>query len=200
MTPPKTIRVFGGIGLPEQAQLRVATLQKTHECEYPQLRWTRPDQYHLTLSFLGEIPEIAVQPLIEKLGEIEANHRRFTLKLQGLGAFPNLSRATVLWVGLVGDSLKTLQELKASFDRVATLNGTPPTDNRFHPHLTLARSRDRRVGSKRSGLDLRGLAEGYREWSPGILPVEELVLYASELSKQGPRYRSLHRCQLQSSS
>jgi RNA 2',3'-cyclic 3'-phosphodiesterase len=105
------------------------------------LRWTRPESWHLTLAFMGAVPERALDDLLERLER--AGHRRtpFTVALAGGGAFPDIGRAKVLYTGVAGDeaAVEELRRLATGARAAANKAGAPVDGSAFRPHLTLAR-------------------------------------------------------------
>jgi 2'-5' RNA ligase len=135
----------------------------------PGLRWTSPDTWHLTLAFLGEVPETVLPELTTRLERAAARHPAQTLAVDGAGAFPGPARASVLWAGVrvrgpapagqpdsdagagpriarAGsgpgrDPDQALARLAASVAAGARRARAPSPDEgrRYRPHLTLAR-------------------------------------------------------------
>jgi 2'-5' RNA ligase len=141
-------------------------------------RWTRPEQLHMTLRFLGDTPH-------DKLDDMRARLRQvrmpgFELALRGPGVFPSGRKpARVLWLGL--DPSQPLQALKHAIDGV--LGPDPESAKRgFSPHLTLARFPTR----PRGDLD-RFLAE-HAGFDGGRFLVDRFHLYRSTLHPQGAHH------------
>jgi 2'-5' RNA ligase len=150
--------------------------------EAAQLRWTRPESWHLTLAFMADVPERALDDLQERLDRAARRRTPFTLSLGGGGAFPNPGRAKVLYAAVEADpeALEELRRLAVGARAAANRAGASTDGAAFRPHLTLARS-GRPIEATRW---LRVLS-GYR--SPAF-PVAELVLVESHLG-QGPGNR-----------
>ncbi|MEW4570334.1 RNA 2',3'-cyclic phosphodiesterase [Tautonia sp. JC769] len=180
-----TTRTFLAVELPEASRRAIEALQRSFEPRVAGLRWTDPALFHLTLAFLGDVPTGGLERLGDAVVQAVSAYPRFGLELKGLGAFPDPNRARVLWVGIVGDALNSLDALQRSVVEAAATAGHPPTDDRFHPHVTIARSKAGRGPSP----NLLELCDQHRAWSPGALPVEEVVVMASELTPRGPTYR-----------
>lgn len=139
------------------------------------VRWPSRDTWHITLAFFGEVPERVLPSLEERLARAVRRYGPFFLAFSGFGAFPR-----VLWAGVAGDSLVRLADSLRAGGRRA---GAAETDTkRFHPHLTLARSRVR--------MDLRALAESLGDFSGSAWQASSVHLIRSHL---GPpvRYESL---------
>lgn len=142
------------------------------------LRWTRPEQWHLTLTFLGDVPDAEVPALSAALGEV-ATGGPLRLRLAAGGCFGD----RVLWVGLAGDvhALRTLaQDLAAA----ARSLGVAVDDKPYRPHLTLARA-----GTVRA--DLRPAAGALAEVMGRPWDVEVVRLVRSRLGA-GPGGSAAH--------
>ena len=147
----------------------------------PGLRWTTPEQWHLTLAFLPAVPERSYDDLLERLATAARRRAPMTLAVAGGGAFPDPSRARVLWAGVDVDDRVGLERLATGCRSAAVKAGVEVPAERFRPHLTLARS-GRSFAADRW---LRVL-ETYR--SPSFL-LDRVVLVVSHLG-EGPRKRS----------
>lgn len=106
----------------------------------PGVAWVDGSRLHLTLKFLGECPESAVAPLAATVGAIAAGHPPFDITVEGAGAFPNLRRPRVVWLG-VAPSTK-LELLQHDVEQACDALGYELEGRPFHPHVTLARVRD----------------------------------------------------------
>ncbi|HET7397886.1 MAG TPA: RNA 2',3'-cyclic phosphodiesterase [Intrasporangium sp.] len=103
-----------------------------------EVRWTDPHQWHVTLAFLGQVPEHRLDDLVDVLGASAARRQPLVLRLSGAGAFPNPYAARVLWVGveqLRGDLAAAARGIRSAAGSV----GATPDGARFHPHVTLGR-------------------------------------------------------------
>lgn len=156
------------------------------------IQWVRPDSIHLTLKFLGDIPEERVPEIHSTLGRMAARHTRFTLDVEGLGMFPDARAPRVLWIGLV-DHGGALQRLAADVEAALDAIGFAPEPRPFHPHLTLARIKER---SREAGRALSAGGMLAHEAKPGSLAVEAVSLMQSELRPSGAVYTELHRVPL----
>jgi 2'-5' RNA ligase len=112
-----------------------------------QLKWVRPENWHLTMKFLGNVPSAAVPHLEESVRAQVAAHSPFRIALGGLGGFPRLSRARVLWVG-VREGKEPLVELSKAVHDGCTDAGYPGDKKPFEPHFTLARAKKDPVAIK----------------------------------------------------
>lgn len=145
------------------------------------LRWTVPEQWHLTLAFFGDVAERHLDDLVERLGRAAARRAPVDLTITGGGAFPHPGRAKVVYAGV--DTAGRDEELRrmATGARAAgTKSGAGGDGGRFHPHVTLARS-----GRPIEATRWIRVMEAYRgpTWT-----ATELVLVESHLG-EGPRRR-----------
>ncbi len=149
------------------------------------LRWTGPEDWHVTLAFLGEVPGPAAGRLAPRLERAAARHRPFPLTFAGAGAFPAAGRARVFWCGLTGDH-QALAALAASVAAAARRAGAPPPDGDrpFRPHLTLARGRPQ--------ADVRALVTALKPYQGPPWRADHLHLIESHLGGR-PRYTTIGR-------
>jgi len=148
----------------------------------PDAGWVAEDRLHLTLKFLDEQPETFVEPLRAKMEEIAARHWPVPLRLRGVGAFPDLRRPRVVWVGIA--PAPKLELLQHDVEAGCAALGVEVEGKPFRPHLTIGRMRgseDREV--------LRELARTARSirFRADTL-VTSIALVHSTLTPDGPRY------------
>jgi 2'-5' RNA ligase len=144
-----------------------------------ELRWLPAESWHLTLAFLGSTPPGAVPDVVQRLAGVGARHQAFSLPVAGLGAFPSVARARVVWQGLA-DPDRRLARLVGDVQLALGL----PESERFRAHLTLARAPGRRAVQLPEEL-LRGTT------SAAVLPVDTMMLMRSHLGGRGPHYEPL---------
>ena len=188
------VRAFVAVDLPEDVERAMgAAAQSLRDARIEGLRIVRPEGIHLTLKFLGDVPESRVDEIGHAVSESVAGHQRFEVSTGGFGAFPNTRRPQVLWVGLAG-RLEPLMGLQADVDAALSRLGFQTETRPFHPHLTLARL-DRRMpaGARRASLDAfesTGLSVGMP------IPVRSVSLVQSILGRGGARYVRLFTARL----
>jgi 2'-5' RNA ligase len=139
------MRLFIAVTPPDPVLDELETAWAPVRADYPDLRWSGRDSWHVTLAFLGEVTDLQASRLTPRLERAARRHPSFGLSLAGAGAFGSPRRATVLWSGIAGDR-RALGLLAASVSAAARRVGVPQADEgrKYHPHLTLARSRDPR--------------------------------------------------------
>jgi RNA 2',3'-cyclic 3'-phosphodiesterase len=135
------VRLFVAIVPPSWVLTELADAVEPLRTERPELRWTGPADWHLTLAFLGEVAAGVLADLQVRLERAAGRHSAQVLAITGGGAFPGPSRARVIWAGV--ESGAGLAPLAASVAAGARRAGAPPPDEgrRYRPHLTLARCR-----------------------------------------------------------
>lgn len=182
------MRTFIALELGETLTRRLESERARLSRAAPGARWVRQDSLHLTLAFLGEVPDALIPRINEALVGLVADHRPHLLQVRGGGTFGPLDSPKVLWVGIGGEdqvALETLQ--RALVKRLAPL-GVAPDHARFSPHITLARAK-----GPRGDPMLGRCADGLVGLELGSLAARELVLFASETGPAGMRYRALAR-------
>ncbi|WP_158633441.1 RNA 2',3'-cyclic phosphodiesterase [Tautonia sociabilis] len=180
-------RAFIAVALPEPTRLALERLQGALRGELPGLSWTSSAQLHLTIAFLGDVPTRDLDQIGDALVKELSGVHPFEILVQGLGAFPSPRRARVLWAGVIGEFLPHLDGLRRAVVRAASSAGHPPADDRFHPHVTLARAKPGRGPSP----DLETICSRHRDWKAGPLPVASAELMASVLTPRGPNHTVL---------
>lgn len=102
-------------------------------------RWTARDQWHVTLSFMEDVPDRTLDDLLARLERAAARRTPFSVSLAGGGAFPNAARAKVLYADLDVSDREELRRLATGARAAANKAGAEAGGGRFHPHVTLAR-------------------------------------------------------------
>jgi 2'-5' RNA ligase len=144
-----------------------------------------PDNFHITLKFLGGVDEGRIPDVIEALRGAAREHAPLDMDVAGLGAFPSAVRPRVLWAGVTAGQAP-LGALAASVDAALAALGFPREDRAFSPHVTLGRVRQpRRAPALARALS----ANATRPF--GRVAVREVALMQSHLASPGARYTAL---------
>jgi len=178
------VRSFIAIELPETVKSALAELQQEFKKCGADVRWVKPDNIHLTLKFLGNVDEENVDRIVKTIKEICNKYNVFTLKIKGIGLFPNIRAPRVLWVGISGDSVLT--GLQREIEDGMTEMGFEREQRAFRAHLTLGRFRS--SAGKEGILDAIKLHE---DASLGTMDVGSVSLMKSDLSPAGARYTKI---------
>jgi 2'-5' RNA ligase len=151
------------------------------------LKLVDPNIMHLTLRFLGEIPELTVEKVKEIMRSVHFSE--FQTSFKGVGAFPNLNRINVVWIGITRgqDQLNGIfHQIEPNLRQI----GLAPDNKGFSPHLTIARVK--------SGRNIGTLADVVTKSSDlefGTMAVKCVRLKKSTLTSKGPIYSTLHEMQ-----
>lgn len=173
MTPPGRLRLF--IAVDPDRRLRAALTALRKESSLAKAGWVRAESLHLTLRFLGDLPEDYVEKIAAVMLSVSGSVTPFSLHLRGLGAFPRPEQGKVLWAGLDPDP--ALFGLHRQLDAGLAAIGLPRDPRPFVPHLTLARLK--------APADLTSLIDSTAGRSFGTLAVDTIRLYQSCLAPGG---------------
>ncbi len=191
-----TIRAFIAVELPEDVKAELAKLiERLRRSGARGLRLVRVEGIHLTLKFLGNVPQARVEPITDALRHAAERHSPFKARLGDVGVFPDRRNPRVLWVGLQGD-LEPLKALQGDVEEALARMGFARESLAFSPHLTLARLQD---GA--SPTDRRTAAEALflAEFKTGLeINVESANLIRSILKPGGAVYETLASVPLKS--
>ena len=175
------MRLFVALNLPKAERKRIYSAAKPlREAGLP-VRWTDPDNFHLTLKFLGE-----ARPSAEALNRVAEGTRPFEMDLGGFGAFPTIRRPNVIWVG--ADPSPALRCLKQDLEWALSDLGFERETRAFHPHITLGRIESEEGAGAFRGLDEMAAGLAYT----GSVAVSKVDLMRSHLSRQGATYSAVH--------
>jgi 2'-5' RNA ligase len=140
----ENIRAFVAVELPREIhdllEERQNKLRSAMGSAAGAVRWTRPESVHVTLQFLGSVPESLTGKITAAMQDASAGAGPLELALAGVGAFPNASRPRVVWIGLEGDIAELRALAGGLSERLKALGYAP--DKRFEPHITLGRVRE----------------------------------------------------------
>ena len=192
--PTNSARTFVALPIPEIQRTRLGRLQSLLAPDLPETRWVTPDQFHLTLAFLGDVPDLDLAPVCRAVGDAAKPFTRLTLNLQSLGAFPDPERPRTVWVGLAGPDQAGLINLQAAIAAGVAAVGYPAEGDRFTPHLTLGRLK----GGKAGEVDVVKQVAHFRTWSAGNFEATQVVTYASTIAPEGPTHMTLASSPLRS--
>lgn len=193
-----TLRLFVAIVLPENIKEEIEKARKRFRAASPgnAIRWTRREQFHLTLKFLGNVAESRAAALTEALREVGRRFAAMNLRAERIGFFPNARRPRVLWVGVNDDKGVLAQFQNAVELAVANFSPKNPTparrehvsDEKFVGHVTLGRIA--RIG-RGEAETLAGIARGLSTQFFGEWLADTFELIRSELSSAGAHHTTL---------
>ncbi len=168
------MRLFVGLELPWELRQRLAVLAGG----VPGARWVPPENYHLTLRFLGELPPHRAEEIDLALATLRG--RGFSLTLAGIGSFAKAGRDTQLWVGV--ERNPSLEHLQAKIETALQRAGMEPERRRFTPHVTLARL------DNASPVKIAGFMQAHNLFRAEPVPVRHFTLFSSQLGKEASVY------------
>lgn len=180
MTEASRRRLFVAVELdPEARALIAAHLEAQGAAAWPD-RLVVPENWHVTLRFLGWADEVQRDRILHVLDEAELP-APFRIRFGTLGAFPKPRRATVTWIAIESGT-DELARLAGAAERAAQSAGFAPEDRPFHPHLT--------VGRVRPPIDVTSRIEQFAPCRV-VAHVERVTLFESHIGRGGTRYESL---------
>jgi 2'-5' RNA ligase len=177
------MRLFVALATSEELRERLAALIETLRKADAAPRWVNPRNLHITLKFIGEVPQEKLAAINEALAAVRVS-RRLSLQFRGLGFFPHARRPAVVWVGI--ESSEHLALLAAEIDRTLAPLGIPREERPFLPHLTIARFKQTRVSpALATEIDKR------QNFTFGEVAAGEFHLMESKLKSGGAEYTTL---------
>ena len=210
-----TLRTFIAIEIPANVRAKVADQINSLRRECPEVgaSWSREDNLHLTLKFLGDVAIARITALSDAAAKAAHSIEPFQLFISGCGSFASRGKPKVLWVGALSettaeqgpqtgspvegaggfeprDRTSSLERLHTAIEDECADAGFERDARAFHPHLTIARLR-KPTGSRR-------LAETHRtlNFPSQNFAVAEIVVFKSELFREGSKHTALSRHRL----
>jgi 2'-5' RNA ligase len=176
------MRLFVALPILEPALgVVVGLLDRLRASDWP-VRWVRPEGIHLTLKFFGEVAPERLEVIEEAIRFAAAGTGSIPMRLATLGAFPTPTRPRILWLGL--EAPPALELLQHRLERGGENIGFPPEGAPFQPHVTLGRMRE---GHRLPPRSLETAAGGHEKVA---FLADQVVLYESMLTADGPRYEA----------
>ncbi len=185
--PSNTVRVFVAVAISPELEKVCARLIRKLQDIPAQVKWVRPEGIHITLKFLGNVPQEQLPQIKAAVRRAVEGQRAFSITSEGLGGFPDLKRPRVIWIGLQENTLAPLKQLQQRVETELVRLGFEPENRPFQPHLTLGRVRAPR--------NIEWVVHTLEKHPPPPIsfPVKEVVLMRSELRREGARYTPLER-------
>ncbi len=175
------MRTFVALELKDQAlKKRIGEMQERLLATGAELKAVEPQNLHITLKFIGDLPEVEVANVLESLRGVVI--RSFSAHFKGLGVFPSPTRINVVWLG-VAEGEKEVRDLALQVNERLSRFGRPES---FKAHLTIAR-----VKGGRSVSELAAEVASRSEEEGGTVRFTEFQLKKSVLTPAGPIYSDL---------
>jgi len=166
-------RLFTGLEIPRSVADELAMLRGG----LPGARWIDPENYHVTLRFIGDIDDAMAREIASMLGQVR--RRGFEMRFDGLSSFGGKRPRAVI---AVVPPVAPLVELQAEHERIMQRVGLEPEGRKYSPHVTLARLRDSSSRQVADYLAARGPLNFL------TFPVSRFVLFSSRASVGGGPY------------
>ncbi len=191
-----TLRLFVAIAIPEPVRNEMARAQRDLQSLAPRraIRWTKPEQFHLTLRFLGDVAAARVEELKAAVGTVCANSRPLRLRAEGISFFPNARSPRVIWAG-IHDEERLLTGFQSRIEAVVGAFTTGRGEDPFIGHATLGRVKD--LNRPDAG-KLEAYAQQTGNAVLGEWTASEVEIIRSELSASGAQHAPLAGFRLQS--
>jgi 2'-5' RNA ligase len=154
------------------------------------VKWVSEQNLHWTLQFLGEVDDLKIPEVCDRVAAAVAEIEAFDIEARGAGAFPSADRPRTLWLGAGagGDEMIRLQK---AIDLSLRKLGFRGENRRFVPHITLGRA-----GRGRPPASLADELSALVDFDAGTMLVDEVTVYASQLTREGPIYDVLSHAPL----
>ncbi|MFP4027714.1 MAG: RNA 2',3'-cyclic phosphodiesterase [Candidatus Brocadiia bacterium] len=181
-----SVRLFVAIDISEQSRQNLSQAVETMKKCAPELKWVAPQNMHLTLKFIGSVPDNTIPEATRVLQKTAAKAPQFRMEMHGISAFPEPDRPRVLFACIQEDSAH-LQKLAEKVDHnLGSALGIKREKRNFVPHVTIARTRR---GKKCPPVE--ELTELLSDLTFGTTEVEKFDLVKSDLTQQGPVYTTV---------
>jgi len=181
------LRLFWAVNLSSEIKAKTADLQSQLKKSGADVKWVEEENFHLTVSFLGDTEPDLIPVMVEKAKKQVSSLDPFTLRIENLGVFPRKGTPKVIWAGVNGEKDKFVK-LYNQMQQVLAPLGFSPEGKPFSPHLTLGRVRSSR-GLEAMLANLSVLNSGNSVVGDTI--VESVDLMQSELTSKGAVYKVL---------
>ena len=186
------MRLFIALNFTKKLRTRIHRAARPLRDEEIPVRWIDPENFHVTLKFLGELRREQISMVEKAITKVATSTRSFSTSLTGFGAFPTIRCPRVIWLGVGANA--ELRCLKQDIEWALGDVGFEAETRAFHPHLTLGRADPSGGAGAFRGLD--ELMAGME--FEGELNVRTIDLMRSHLSREGARYSVLTSVRLAS--
>jgi 2'-5' RNA ligase len=183
-------RTFIAVEISDEIRRRAMELAGRLSAVIDDVKWVAIENLHWTLQFLGDVEELEIPAVCTAVAEAAAECEPFDLTAWGAGAFPTADRPRTLWIGS-GEGAADMVALQKAIERRLKKLGYRSEQRRFVPHLTLGRAG--RHGRPQS---LTAILASLADFDAGSMLVDEVTVFASQLTREGSVYEPLSRAPL----
>ncbi|MCE9529511.1 MAG: RNA 2',3'-cyclic phosphodiesterase [Planctomycetales bacterium] len=189
----RSIRTFIAVELSSTVIARAQEGIKLLKTSGAEVGWVDRAQMHLTLKFLGNVTDIETPDICRVVVVAARQVEPFEIVFRGLGAFPRVTEPRTIWMG-IEQGQEELAELHAAIeDALKKEMGFGKENRKFHPHLTLGRLRKE---SDPARDELSRILQGNANFDGDLTVVDEVVVFASTLGRQGPTHEAMGHASL----
>ena len=178
----KRLFIATKVGLNDECRQLLQGLQQ--RTQHDKIIWVKDEVSHLTLRFLGKTPESQIPLIQEAMEKAVIPFNPFSLQLDKLGFFGSRYAPTVIWLGF--KEFEAYRQLFISLEKQLQLFGFEAEQGNFVPHITLGRIK--MIHNKKHFWELM---QPFTEKVSQEIPIQEITLYQSKLTSEGPIYRAL---------
>lgn len=182
------IRSFLAFELPGDTKKTIARVWGEMNAYSLNIRWIKVDNIHLTVVFMGNVPQELITPMGEMTAQVCRKYGPFQIALKGVGVFPHMRRPRVLWIGLDGD-IQRMADFRGRIQQKMKSFCIKQDRRPFKPHLTMGRFRKGSTGGQQH---LHSLIAAYDGLASQRAELNELVLFRSDLKPNGAVYTRLN--------
>jgi 2'-5' RNA ligase len=179
------IRTFIAFHLPPDVRGHVEKIQNRFLDQGFRMRRVRPENIHLTLKFLGDIEKRQIETIAGAMTESMKDFSPLHLSAGGIGVFPGIRKARILWCGLKGDTHELIR-LQKNLENHLEASGFEKEKRPFRAHMTIARMKE----SPNPQQLRKAMEESANLFSPPFC-ADEMILWQSRLRPSGPVYSRL---------
>jgi len=183
------MRTFIAVELPEQIKKQIEVLQAPLKKTNAFVSWVKPGNIHITLKFLGEVPEEKIDEVFSATELALKGTKSFKMNLKGMGAFPDFRRPRVIWIG-AGKGGEELSDMANKIEDQMEKIGYPKEKRKFSPHFT--------IGRVKSPKNIEKLIELIKsaDFETEDIEVNEVTVMKSQLHPAGAIYTALKKMPL----
>jgi RNA 2',3'-cyclic 3'-phosphodiesterase len=174
------IRAFFALNLDNSVKDKISVIQKELQKKLHShaVKWENPEKFHLTLSFLGDVPKPDIKEFIEDLSNLRLDFNQIKYNSAGIGFFPNASKPNVIYLGLTEEG-SNAEKLVNEINKETLTKGIIP-DKKYIPHITLGRFRRENTGRLNADFKIKF------EWFEVVL--KSFYLMKSTMDSKGSTY------------
>jgi RNA 2',3'-cyclic 3'-phosphodiesterase len=179
------LRTFAAVPLSNDLRARATTIARELAAVAGEVKWVEPHNLHWTLQFFGNVDQREIPDICAAVAEGALALEPFELEMRGAGAFPSLDRPRTLWLG-AGEGRDAMIALQGSIEKSLESLGFRGEARRYSPHLTIGRP-----GRGEPPRELAAKLATLADFDAGTMLVDEVTIYSSELTRDGPVYDPL---------